>query len=68
MDTYESVMPLLSLSLINVFNPTELYSLPGNITGKRYASYVYIGEQLVIIYLPSAANRIAVTTLLLMCF
>jgi len=51
MDTYESVMPLLSLSLINVFNPTELYSLPGNIAGKRYASYVYIGEQLVIIFI-----------------
>jgi len=33
----ESMMPLLSLSLINVFNifnPPKLYSLSGNISGK----------------------------------
>ena len=46
---HESVMPLLSLSTLNVFNPLKLYHVPGNIFRKWLTSYLlFIHEHLII--------------------
>jgi len=62
---HESVMPLLSLSTLNVLTQLKLYPLSANIVRKWFVSdFLFIHEHLIIMWFQTV-SLIAVTTLLL---